>query len=82
MRGNPTNRGIMTFGNDGLTEKIHQDLGADASGRDFLPFSDLEKSVRDDVGTIRASDLIPDDVVVAGAVYDVASGELREVVRS
>ena len=82
MRGNPTNRGMMTFGNDGQAEKIHQDLGADVSGRDFLPFSDLEKSVRDDVGTIRASDLIPDDVVVAGAVYDVASVELREIVVS
>ena len=82
MRGNRTNRGMMTFGTDGLAEKVRQDLGADVSGRDFLPFSDLEKSVRDDGGTIRAPDLIPDDVVVAGAIYVVASGELREIVGS
>jgi hypothetical protein len=27
----------------------NEDLGADTTGRDFLPFSDLEQSVRDDV---------------------------------
>jgi carbonic anhydrase len=38
--------------------------------------------VRDDVQTLRNSDLIPDDVLVSGAIYDVRSGELLEVVRS
>jgi carbonic anhydrase len=65
---------MMTFGNE--------DLGVDTTGRDFLPFSDLEQSVRDDVQTLRNSDLIPDDVLVSGAIYDVRSGELLEVVRS
>ena len=72
----------MTFTNDDLAEKVRQDLGADVSGRDFLPFSDLEESIRADGEAIRASELIPADVAVVGAVYDVASGELREVVRS
>lgn len=72
----------MIFGNDGPAEKIRQDPGVDASGVDFLTFSDLEESVRADVQTVRASELIPDEVSVVGAVYDVASGELREVVRA
>ncbi|CAN5704798.1 hypothetical protein BH24ACT21_BH24ACT21_14380 [soil metagenome] len=53
----------------------------DASYHDFLTFSDLEQSVRDDVETLRDSDLIPDDINLTGAVYDVESGELREVLR-
>ena len=77
-----TDCGILTFSNEDLTAKIEEDLGVDATGRDFLPFSDLEQSVRDDVQTLRNSDLIPDDVLVSGAIYDVRSGELLEVVRS
>ena len=54
----------------------------DATGRDFLPFSDLEQSVRDDVEKLRNSDLIPDDIAVSGAIHDVHTGALLEVVRS
>ncbi len=72
---------MMTFGNEDLTAKMKEYLGLDATGRDFLPFSDPEQSVRDDVETLRSSDPIPDDVLVSGAIYDVRSGELREVVR-
>jgi carbonic anhydrase len=73
---------MLTFSNEDLTAKIEEDLGVDATGRDFLPFSDLEQSVRDDVQTLRNLDLIPDDLLVSGAIYDVRSGELLEVVRS
>lgn len=76
-----TDCGMMTFQNEDLTAKIQEDLGVDASGRDFLPFSDLEQSVRDDVQRIRGSELIPDDIPVTGAIYDVRTGELQEVVR-
>ena len=72
----------MTFSNEDLTAKIKEDLGVDTTGRDFLPFSDLEQSVRDEVETLRNSDLIPDDISISGAIYDVQTGELREVVRS
>ncbi|QIN79796.1 carbonic anhydrase [Rubrobacter marinus] len=75
-----TDCGMLTFSNEDLAAKIREDLGVDASGRDFLPFSDLEGGVREDVETIRASELIPDDIEVHGAVYDVKTGELREVV--
>jgi carbonic anhydrase len=77
-----TDCGMLTFTNEQLAAKIKEEVGADVSGRDFLPFSDLEQSVRDDVATIRQSPLIPKDIPVAGAIYDVRTGELREIVRA
>ncbi len=76
-----TDCGMLTFQNEDLIAKIKEDLGVDAAGRDFLPFPDLEQSVRDDVETLRGSHLIPDYIPVSGAIYDVETGELHEVVR-
>ncbi len=77
-----TDCGMLTFSNQDLIDKIRDDLGADATGRDFLPFSDLEQSVRDDVATLRQSPLIPSDIAISGAIYDVRSGKLQEIVRA
>lgn len=77
-----TDCGMVTFSNEDLAAKITRDLGVDASGRDFLPFGDLEQSVRDDVATLRESPLIPNDIAISGAIYDVRSGKLREIVRA
>ena len=77
-----TDCGMITFTNDQLAEKIQQDLGVDVAGRDFLPFSDLEQSVRDDVDIIRSSPLIPQDIPLSGAIYDVRTGKVTEVVRA
>jgi carbonic anhydrase len=74
--------GMLTFSNSDLVSKIGDDLGVDASGWDFLPFKDLEQSVRDDVDILRSSELIPKDIAISGAIYDVTSGRLEEVVRS
>jgi carbonic anhydrase len=74
-----TDCGMLTFKNDDLRAQVKRELGADASGIDFLPFSDVEKSVRDDVGALRDSSFIPKDVPVRGFVYDVRTGRLTEV---
>ena len=74
-----TNCGMVTFTNQELHAKVKQDLGADASNIDFLPFSDIEESVREDVAYLLSSPLIPADVVIRGFVYDVHSGRLNEV---
>ena len=74
-----TDCGMLTFDNDQLCELLRRDTGADASGIDFLTFSDLDQSVRDDVKTIRDSPLIPDEIPVTGYVFDVRTGRLREV---
>jgi carbonic anhydrase len=76
-----TDCGMLTFSNEQLVGKINDDLGSDAGDWDFLPFSDLEQSVIDDVDTLRSSSLIPDHIPVAGAIYDVGSGKLHEVTR-
>ena len=74
-----TDCGMLTFTNDQIRQRLRDRLGADASAIDFLPFGDLDQSVRDDVAAIRSSPLIPDDVAVSGFVYDVRSGRLRRV---
>ena len=74
-----TDCGMVTFDNDQLREQLRRDTGADASHVDFLTFSDLDESVRQDVRTIRDSPLIPDEIPVRGYVYDVRTGRLREV---
>src|SRR3989442_1647104 len=74
-----TDCGMLTFTNEQLRAKLQQDLGADASAVDFLPFSDLERSVRDDVERLRASPLLLKDAPIAGLVYDVKTGTLASV---
>ena len=74
-----TDCGMLTFTNEVIRDQLQRDLGADASAIDFLPFSDLDASVRGDLATIRSSPLIPRDIPVRGFVYDVRSGALREV---
>jgi carbonic anhydrase len=74
-----TDCGMLTFKNEDLYEKVRQDLNADATDIDFLPFPDLEQSVRDDVQFLKDSPLVPDDVSIRGFVYDVKSGKLTEV---
>jgi carbonic anhydrase len=46
---------------------------------DFLPFADLEESVREDVARIDACEMLPDDAIVWGAIYDVFTGQLTTV---
>ena len=74
-----TDCGMLTFTNQDLHDKVKRDLGADSSQIDFLPFADLEESVREDVAFLQASPLIPSDVIVRGFVYDVRTGRLNEV---
>jgi carbonic anhydrase len=75
-----TDCGMLAFTDGQLRQKLYDELGADASGIDFLAFDDLERSVRDDVATIRSSPLILEATPVRGFVYDVHTGRLTEVV--
>ncbi len=79
-----TDCGMLTFSNEVLRDKCSETLGASAAevagSIDFLPFQDVEQSVRDDLATIRNSPLIPDSYPVRGFVYDVTDGSVSEVV--
>jgi carbonic anhydrase len=77
-----TDCGMLTFTNDDLRKKLAEETGEDAGGIDFLPFPDLEESVRDDVRRIQESPFVSKDIPVSGFVYDVRTGGLTEVVRT
>lgn len=74
-----TDCGMLTFSNEDLRKKLKQDLNADAEHIDFLPFKDLEQSVRDDVATIKNSPLLLKYIEVSGFIYDVRTGRLLPV---
>ncbi|HUZ00504.1 MAG TPA: carbonic anhydrase, partial [Thermomicrobiaceae bacterium] len=61
-----TDCGMLTFGNDQLRGQLAERFGADAGEIDFLPFSDLAQSVRDDVATLRSSPFIPEGIAISG----------------
>lgn len=74
-----TDCGMLTFSNDQLRSKVKADLGADASTVDFLPFSDVDQSVKDDVATLRNCPLLLKDAPISGFIYDVKTGRLLPV---
>ncbi len=73
-----TDCGMLAFTDEQLHQKIHDDLGVHTD-LEFLPFSNLEQSVRDDVATLRDSPLLLKDAPVRGFIYDVKTGQLHEV---
>ena len=73
-----TDCGMLTFTDAQLRQKVRDELGAETDTA-FLSFSDVDQSVRDDVAAIRESHLLLKGVPVAGFVYDVKTGRLRQV---
>src|SRR6266498_759830 len=71
-----TDCGMLTFSNGDLRKKVKQELHTEADHIDFLPFKDLEQSVRDDVTFLRESPLIPKSIGISGFIYDVKTGKL------
>jgi carbonic anhydrase len=61
-------------------QRSTSDTGRGASHMDFLPFSDVEERVRDDVRRIRDDPFIPAGVEVSGWDNDVKTERVREVV--
>jgi carbonic anhydrase len=74
-----TDCGMLTFTNEVLWQKLADEMEADASHIDFLPFPDLEQSVRDDVQRIKESPFITKGIPVRGFIYDVRTGRLIPV---
>jgi len=74
-----TDCGMLTFTNQQLRTKVRDDLGQDTGEFDFLPFDDVDASVREDVEFLLATQLLDPETVIRGLVYDVRSGRLREV---
>jgi carbonic anhydrase len=73
-----TDCGMLTFTDEELAQKLDQETGERPEWRAHA-FADLEQDVRDGIAAIRASPFIPKKDSVRGFVYDVKTGELREV---
>ena len=71
--------GMLTFKNEDLQQKLADEIGENASHVDFHPFPNLDDSVRASVERIRSYPLLPPSFDASGFVYDVKTGELREV---
>lgn len=74
-----TDCGMLTFTDEVIYDKIKHDLHADADHIAFLPFKDLDQSVRDDITFLRSSSLIPESIEIRGFVYDVKTGKLHSI---
>lgn len=58
---------------------IQERAGVDSRSLEFRTTPDQEAALRQDVTRVRAHPLLPADLVVGGAVYDVGTGRLRPV---
>ncbi|BCS21626.1 beta-class carbonic anhydrase [Aspergillus puulaauensis] len=76
-----TDCGMLTFSDDLIRQKVRSELGQDANHIAFLPFTDLEASVLDDVKLLENHSLIL-DVPITGYIYDVKTGRITKVQRA
>lgn len=74
-----TDCGMVTFTEETLREKLKTETGHDASHLHFHSFSDVERSVKKQLQTIRSNAFLPRDIDVHGFVYDVRTGKLQEI---
>jgi carbonic anhydrase len=73
-----TECGMLTFTDDGFRSAIEQETGIRPPWA-AEAFSDLDEDVRQSVNRINASPFIPVKDSVRGFVFDVSTGQLREV---
>ena len=74
-----TGCGMLTFSDDDFRKSIEQDTGVRPPWA-AEAFGDLDEDVRQSIARIKASPFIPRKDSVRGFVYDVETGDLREVV--
>jgi carbonic anhydrase len=69
---------MLTFTDEALRDKVRKELQQNVDHIAFLPFGDLEQSVRDDVKLLKDSPLVL-DVPITGYVYEVETGKIVKV---
>ena len=75
-----TDCGMLTFNDDEFRRGIEAELGIKPPWA-AEAFTDLDADVRQSIGRIVSDPFIPHKESVRGFVYDVRTGELREVKR-
>lgn len=73
-----TKCGMLTFTDDELADELEADTGVTPSFP-IGAFTDLDQSVRRSMERIRTSPFVPHTDDVRGCVYDVDTGQLREI---
>jgi carbonic anhydrase len=74
-----TDCGMLTFSDDEFRRQVQEDTGIKPEWA-AEAFGDLEEDVRQSIARIKASPFVPSKDNVRGFVYEVETGELREVV--
>jgi carbonic anhydrase len=67
------------FTEDEIHAKIDSEFGVDTRSLEFRTTDDQLRSLRNDIVRIESYPLLPPDIVVAGAIFDVDTGKLAPV---
>lgn len=70
---------MLTFSNPdikALLEQRYPTAADEAKAIDFLPFSNLEQSVKDDVEYLKQHPLVLKDIKITGWIYEVETGKV------
>src|SRR5881275_1114509 len=73
-----TDCGMLTFTDDEFRRQIQEETGIKPEWA-AESFTDLEEDVRQSIARIKASPFVPNKEHVRGFVYEVETGQLREV---
>ena len=77
---NHTDCGLLKVREDDLKKTLAEKMGTPSgTPAHFHAFDDLEQNVREQILRVRAHPWIPTHIPVRGFIYDVKTGELREV---
>lgn len=78
---------MLTFKNEDAAKLVRENLGeeavkatADGFGGEYLPLTDLEASVKEDVEWLQGNKAIVPGIKVSGWVHEVETGKVRNVV--
>lgn len=73
-----TECGMLNFTDEEYADRMEAETGERPTWSAHA-FSDLEQSVRDSIARVRESPFIPKKDSIRGVIFDVKTGELREV---
>ncbi len=74
-----TDCGASRFADPQVRQRLGQSAGTGEAAIERLAISDPQTSVAEDLDRLRAAPTLPDELVVAGYVYNVTDGQVREI---
>jgi carbonic anhydrase len=77
---NHTDCGMLTFKDEELLDRLQTETKANAIVPNrFHSFSNIEENVRQQIRKLKSHPWIPQNIMVRGFIYDVKTGNLKEV---